>query len=91
MLRRWIALDRKLHEGFLKVKEFAELWKASERTITRDLKVFEELGYKQEWKIYRRGERKVWRYPDDQKPMFESTAREVKRLPWKIVESERLD
>jgi hypothetical protein len=49
VLKRWMALDKELHVhsgGSLSVKKFAKEWGCSEKTVRRDLEVFEALGQK---------------------------------------------
>jgi predicted DNA-binding transcriptional regulator YafY len=76
VIKRWMMMDYFLARSGLDIKEFAETWCVSTKTIRRDLEMFRAMGYKAVLKVVRPGvaEGYVWRYPDGQEPMFTVTA-----------------
>jgi hypothetical protein len=43
-LRRWMALDADLHQGELRISEFAVIRLVAPKTVRRDLTLFKRLG-----------------------------------------------
>ena len=66
ILKRLYAMDHDLADTQLVVKTFAREWGVSERTVRRDISMFEELG--QTIEIFRHGgpdDEQVYGYPRD--------------------------
>jgi hypothetical protein len=81
VLKRWMDLDFELYLGNLRLSKFAQKWNVDVKTIRRDLKAFQALGYESRWREDMPGFTYVWSYPRRvQPPMFTNTKEQVKRM-----------
>jgi hypothetical protein len=69
-----MLLDKHLYNGGIRLSILKEFW--SVRTLRRDLKMFERLGYPSESFTVKPGVEYIRRYPLGQKPMFTASVEE---------------
>jgi hypothetical protein len=70
ILRRWMALDKHLYRGRVRLSVFARGWKVDVKTLRRDLATFKRLGYVAVLREVVPGEEYGWSYPRGRQPMF---------------------